>query len=590
MKSIWRILKATKSLWRYYLAIGLMTVLVAVLGLAMPMLTGKAIDELMHGSSANLNYLGWIAFFIFLADLGVTMFSNISGYWGDQMAVRVYRILSNAYYEHILKLPQSYYDRELTGKIINRLNRSIDQVTSFMNILANNFLQFIFSTVIALVIVAFYSWQVAVLYLALYPVFIVLTMMSSPKWIKWQHQKNEAGDIASGRFAEVVGDIRVVKSFNQEKRELKYFAGYINKFVNTNRPQSIYWHKWDFWRRLVLNLVFLAVYLYIFWQASLGNFTPGAAVALILYGMQIRIPLFTISFLVSQTQRAMADSREYFIAMDEKPQIEDSNNATELKVSKGEIRFDYVSFSYADTSNGIKNLSFVLKPNSKTALVGESGEGKTTITNLLMRLYEIDTGEISIDGQNIQLVTQDSLRQNIGAVFQDPTLFSGTIKENISYDNPKATDEQIRKAAIAANAHEFIDKFKKGYDTEIGERGIKLSGGQKQRVAIARAILKDAPILVLDEATSSLDSKNERLVQQALEHLMKGRTTLIIAHRLSTIQSVDKIVTLKDSTIDEIGSPAELAKTDGIYAKLLQLQHGNAKDVAEKLKTYGIKG
>lgn len=590
MKSIWRILIATKSLWRYYLAIGLMTVLVAVLGLVMPMLTGKAIDELMRGSSANLNYLVWIAVFIFLADLGATVFSNISGYWGDQMAVRVYRILSNAYYEHILKLPQSYFDRELTGKIINRLSRSIDQVTSFMHILANNFLQFIFSTVIALVIVALYSWQVALLYLVLYPVFIVLTMMSSPKWVKWQHKKNEAADIASGRFAEVVGDIRVVKSYNQEKRELKYFAGYINKFVNTNKPQSIYWHKWDFWRRLVLNGVFLAVYLYIFSQATHGNITPGAAVALILYGMQIRIPLFTISFLVSQTQRAMADSREYFIAMDEKPQIEDSSNAAELKVGGGEIKFTDVSFSYNDTSDGVKNLNFVLKPNSKTALVGESGEGKTTITNLLMRLYEIDSGEISIDGQNIQSVTQASLRQNIGAVFQDPTLFSGTIRENISYGKPKATDRQIEEAAIAANAHEFIAKFKKGYDSEIGERGIKLSGGQKQRIAIARALLKDAPILILDEATSSLDSKSEGLVQRALERLMKGRTTLIIAHRLSTIQSVDSIVTLVGGTVDETGSPSALAKTNGVYAKLLKLQQGHTTADAEKLKQYDIKG
>jgi ATP-binding cassette subfamily B protein len=195
-----------------------------------------------------------------------------------------------------------------------------------------------------------------------------------------------------------------------------------------------------------------------------------------------------------------------------------------------------------------------------------------------------------IDGQDIALVTQASLRKNIGVVFQDPALFSGTIKENISYANPHASEKQVISAAKAANAHDFIKKFEKGYDTEIGERGLKLSGGQKQRIAIARALLKNAPILVLDEATSSLDSKSEGMVQEALEILMRGRTTLIIAHRLSTIQSVDTIVTLKNGTIDEVGSPAELAKTGGIYAQLLQLQTGKKTEkTKQKLQSYGIK-
>jgi ATP-binding cassette subfamily B protein len=224
------------------------------------------------------------------------------------------------------------------------------------------------------------------------------------------------------------------------------------------------------------------------------------------------------------------------------------------------------------------------------ALVGESGEGKTTITSLLLRLYEPQTGTITIDAQNISDVKQSSLREKIGVVFQDSALFSGTIKENIAYANPKATDDQIKVAAKAANAEEFITKLKDGYLTEIGERGLKLSGGQKQRIAIARALLKNAPILILDEATSSLDSKSERMVQDALEHLMKGRTTLIIAHRLSTIQSVDQIITLSGGTIDEVGTPEQLAKSGGIYAQLLQLQQGHNDTSREKLKEYEISG
>src|SRR4029079_3931241 len=220
----------------------------------------------------------------------------------------------------------------------------------------------------------------------------------------------------------------------------------------------------------------------------------------------------------------------------------------------------------------------------KVALVGESGEGKTTITNLLMRLYEPQQGSILIDGQDISKVTQSSLRSQIGVVFQDPALFSGTVYENIAYANPKASKQQVIAAAKAANADEFIAKFDKKYDTEIGERGLKLSGGQKQRIAIARALLKDAPILVWDEATSSLDSRSEAMVQEALERLMKGRTTLIIAHRLSTIQHVDEIITLRNGQVDEVGSPTELSKSGGIYAQLLKLQRGHTEATKEKLK------
>jgi ATP-binding cassette subfamily B protein len=220
--------------------------------------------------------------------------------------------------------------------------------------------------------------------------------------------------------------------------------------------------------------------------------------------------------------------------------------------------------------------------------VGESGQGKTTLTNLLLRLYEVSDGQIRIDGQNVNDVTQSSLRANIGVVFQEPALFSGTIRDNIAYARPNASEKEIEAAAKAANAHDFVQKLSHGYDTQIGERGLKLSGGQKQRIAIARAILKDAPILILDEATSSLDSKSEHMVQEALERLMKGRTTLIIAHRLSTIQSVDQIVTLQDGVVAEVGSPAELARGNGVYAQLLKLQGSHTEATKRKLKAYDI--
>lgn len=589
MKQIWRIIKFTGELWPLYLAISVMTVLLAGLNLALPFLTGRAVDEITKGANANISYLIWLAIIIFAADLGSNLLSNISGYFGDQMAARVQRILSLDYYRHMLSLPQRYFDTELTGKIINRLDRSIYQIATFMNILSNNFLQFIFSSIFALIIVAIYSWQVALLFLALYPIFGYLTVRSSPKWMDFQHKKNEALDISNGRFAEVVGQVRVVKSFNQEEHEINFFRGFLKKYVRLTRPQSRYWHKWDTWRRLALNGIFLAVYLYIFIQAAHGALTPGDAVALILYGMQIRIPLFTISFLVSQTQRAIADSHEYFVAMDEQPQLSDKPNAKPLKVTKGKVVFNQVSFSYDVKQPVLNDINFELKPDSKTALVGESGEGKTTTTNLLLRLYDVNAGAITIDGQNISEVKQASLRDQIAVVFQDPALFSGTIRENIAYARPSASQQEIEAAAKAANAHEFIEKFEQGYESQIGERGLKLSGGQKQRIAIARALLKDAPILILDEATSSLDTKSERLVQQALEHLMRRRTTLIIAHRLSTIQSVDQVITLRGGRVDEIGPPAKLAKSNGIYAELLRLQDLHTAASERKIKAFGIK-
>lgn len=588
MKYIWRIIKFTSNLWPYYLALSIFSILISIMNMTLPMLTGWAIDEVRKGAEVNITYLIWLAFGIFLLDFGVTIISNINGYWGDQMSEKLLRLLSRRYFEHILSLSQQYFDKELSGKIINRLNRSIEQIANFMHMFSNNFLQFIFSTFFALIIISFYSWPIALLLFSLYPIYIWMTVKTSSKWLKYQHKKNLYKDTATGRFAESINQIKVIKSFVQENRELIFFDKQIKGVIRVNKPQSKHWHKKDVERRVILNVIFFVIYLTIFIQAGQGVFTPGQAVALILYAMQIRIPIFTISYLVDNTQRAVADSRDYFEVMSEKPRIIDNKNAEDIKTIKGKIEFREVNFAY-DNKKVLKDVTFEIEPDTKVALVGESGEGKTTITNLLMRLYDPISGSVLIDDYDISKVTQKSLRQNIGVVFQEPALFSGTIKENIAYSNNKATDEQIIDVAKSANAHEFISKFKKGYDSEIGERGLKLSGGQKQRIAIARALLKDAPILILDEATSSLDSKSELMVQQALKRLMKGRTTLIIAHRLSTIQHVDKIITLKAGQVDEVGSPAELAKTEGIYATFLKLQKNiETESAKEHLQKYEI--
>jgi ATP-binding cassette subfamily B protein len=591
MKQIWRIITFTKSLWRHYAGISLFTILLAAMTQVQPLLTKGAIDEISKisgGGSPEINQVALFAILIFVTDIGQTLLSNVGGYIGDMMSARLQQLLSQRYYEHVLSLPQSYFDTELSGKIINRMNRGISQISNFMQMMSNNFLQFLFSTVLSLAVVAYFSWQVALMLLLLYPVFIWLTSRTSTKWQDYQKQINEEQDVASGRFAESIGQVRVVKSFLQEARELKFFGKRYDKVVSITDPQSRFWHKQDVIRRLVLNVIFFGVFVYIFVETARGKYTIGTMVLLIQYAALIRIPIFSISFLVDQTQRAVANSKDYFEVMDTQPQLRDKPDARKLKVIKGEIAFDNVAFGYDSDKLVLKDVSFTVQPDTKVALVGESGEGKTTLTNLLLRLYDVQAGEIRIDGQHVADVTQGSLRQNIGVVFQEPALFSGTIRENIAYSNPKATDAQITDAAKAANAHEFVSKLDKGYDTQIGERGLRLSGGQKQRIAIARALLKDAPILILDEATSSLDSKSEHLVQEALERLMKGRTTLIIAHRLSTIQHVDQIITLQGGKIDEVGSPSKLAKSGGIYSQLLQLQQGGTEATKKKLKQYEI--
>lgn len=590
VKDIWRIIRFTSKLKKYYIGIAALTVLLAIISQLQPLLTKAAVDQitkLLAGGHANIKAVALFAFLYFVADVAQTIFTNVAGFIGDITSAKIQRIMSERYFAHLLSLPQRYFDTELGGKIINRMNRGISQIANYIQVLSNNFLQFIVSTVFTLIIVFHFSWQVGLMFLVIYPIFIYMTTRTSGKWREYQHKINEQQDIAVGRFSEAIGQVKVVKSYLQEEREHRLFSFHFGKMVETTYPQSKLWHGRDVWRRLALNVIFFGVFAYLFISTAQGAYTLGVMVLLMQYAVQIRIPIFSISFIVDQTQRAIANTKDYFEVMDQKPDIKDKEGAKPLAVSEGKIVFDNVTFGY-DGQPVLKKLSFEVEADSKLALVGESGEGKTTITSLLLRLYDIDSGAIEIDGQSISDVTQESLRRAIAVVFQEPMLFSGTIRENIAYAKPAAGDDEIIAAAKAANAHEFIEKLEKGYDSEIGERGLKLSGGQKQRIAIARALLKDAPILILDEATSSLDSKSERMVQEALERLMKGRTTVIIAHRLSTIQNVDRIVTLRGGKVDEVGTPKQLAKSGGIYDQLLRLQDSHSESTKKRLQKYGL--
>lgn len=593
MKLLFKAISYGKHLWPYYLIATITALLVALISLAIPFVIKNATDlmvRVVQGSNVDITGAAILAGWLLGLDIAGTLIRNYGGYIGDVMSQKLKAQLSTRYYEQLLRLPQSYYDGEMTGTIINRLNRAITEITNFINMFANNFFQMLLTSILTIVIVARYSVELALMVAILYPVFTWLTMLTSKKWQRLQEKKNLVTDLASGRFAEVVTQIKVVKSYVQEKLEHRRFRRQFHETISLTRAQSKYWHGMDIARGLVLSVIFFGIYLFIFTQTVQKRFTIGEMVLLMTLINSIRLPIFSMSFIIDQFQRALTGSKDFVTAMELKPAITDRSGARHIEVTDGTVEFKSVDFSYNQKQAVLTDISFKIKKGEKVALVGESGEGKTTISNLLLRLYEPTKGVILIDGADICLATQNSLRQAIAAVFQEPALFSGTIRENIAYARPRATHDEIVAAAQSANAHDFIIKLKNGYDSEIGERGIKLSGGQKQRLAIARAILKDAPILILDEATSSLDSRAEHQVQSALDNLMKDRTTLIIAHRLSTIAHVDTIVTLKGGRVDEVGTPSKLAKTGGLYAQLLELQTGSSEAARQKLRSFEIKG
>ncbi len=590
MKPIRDIVRYTTHMRKLVIIVTIMSVLGALIQLLIPLGMKFATDWVIAivGGKAQFSTQGMIGFFLLFLGLGLVnvAVTDIGGWFGDMLAIRTRRQLSRHYYAHLLALPQKYYDGEVTGKIINRLSRAITDITQFLQFFSNNLLKMLLTMAITVVVLAVYSWQLAVLFILLIPANLYLTAKTSDKWQKLENKKNTHFDIASGRFAEVIGQIRLAKSFGSQQRELSSFDGRMTKMVALTRRQSTHWHKMNALRGIVFGTVNAAILCVLFWQTAQKHLTVGEMVMLLTLVQQAALPMLSLSFFVDSYQRAVANSKDYIKAMSEAPEPEDASQ--KLHVTKAEIVFDKVDFAYEQKKQVLHAISFTVRPGEKVALVGESGGGKSTIANLLMRLYEPDNGTIQIDGTPLGKVSRASVRGAIATVFQDAALFSGTIRENIAYARPDADDHEIKAAAHAANALKFIDQFPDGLDTEIGERGIKLSGGQKQRIAIARAILKDAPILILDEATSSLDSRSEHEVQQALDRLMKGRTTLIIAHRLSTIAGVDTIVTLRDGHIDEVGGPAKLAHTNGIYAQLLRLQLGATEAAKKQLAKYDI--
>ena len=648
MSSLVRLLRFTKNLAPYYAIVGASSVAVALAGIAGPFVIGNAADTIVHavrsGQEGAAGKVVWLAAAFFAIDLLSTAAVSVGNYYGDVMSQKMRATLSSRYFRKLLALPQSYFDDELTGTITSRLNRSIAEATNFAKMFSNSLFTVLLTTVAVLVISAIYSPWLAVLLFLVFPVYLWLTMLTSKGWQVYERQKNEKTDRASGRFMEVIGQIKAVKSFVQELRELTSFASLFGETVTLTERQSRYWHTMDFIRRSFMGLMFFAVYAIIFVNTARGSFSVGDMVVLVQLVAMARQPIANLSWIVDTSQRAVAGSRDFFAVMekmnDARPAVEgeiaeaekagalakpvreyaavrpltggDGADATEnaeepagtdagaadaeaggaspasKPASKAAVSFEHVYFGYGDGDDVVRDVSFDVHVGERLAFVGESGGGKSTLASLLLGLYEPRSGRISVFGRPTSAFPVAQLRRKIGVVFQDASLFSGTVEENIAYGRSEASRQDVVNAAERANADSFIRRLPDGYQTVIGERGLKLSGGQRQRIAVARAILKDADILVLDEATSALDTRSERMVQAGLESLVEGRTSIIIAHRLSTIAEVDTIVTLKDGKVDEIGAPRELARTGGIYATLLALQSEGTKSARRRLRRYGF--
>lgn len=584
MQNIVKIIKIAKPLYSLITIIAVLIVFGAALDLVTPIISKFIVDNivtnLQHkgGSYSNLIFLIALTFGISLLSIIST---TISDRLGDHFAGNLRKFLTEKFYEKVLTLPQSYFDSEVSGKIINQLSRGIFTIQGFVNNATNFILPTLLQTIFTIIVLAYYNLTIGIFTFILFPIYLTLSYFSTKRWGKEEEKKNKIEDKMRGRMSEVVGNIKLVKSFTNEKQEYSFISNNLEESNRIYAGQSTTFHIYDFLRNLSLIIIITIISIIAFVNTFHGLLSVGSLVLIIQLINQARRPLFAMSFILTQIQTAESGSKEYFSILS-LPSAEDyrENFISDKLFLNSTLKFNHVKFKYEESEMVLKDVSFELNDKEKVALVGHSGAGKSTIVNLLLKFYNPTDGDIFIKNKNYKNLSHLIIRKNIGLVFQESELFSSTIKENVMYGS-KANDEEVKKALIQANAWDFVQKLPKGVESEVGERGVRLSGGQKQRIQIARAILKNAPILILDEATSSLDAKSEKEVQVALEHLMKDKLVLIIAHRFSTIQNVNKIMVVDNGEIAESGSPQELAGKPGIYHDLLQYQiEGNKKLLA----------
>ncbi len=491
---------------------------------------------------------------------------------GHVMGAMMERDMRRELFEHYEKLSFSYYDNNNSGQMMSRLVSDLFDISEFAHHGPENLFISLIKIIGSFVFLTVINWRLAIPLFVIVIVMVIFSSIQSKKMhATFLDNRKKIGDI-NARLQDTLSGIRVVQSFANEEIEKKKFAVSNENFLVSKKENYRCMGSFSAWNIFFQGLMYLTVLVFGGYLISQDKMEPAD---LAMYALYIGIFVSPIQILVELTemiQKGLSGFRRFSAIMETEPDIEDAEDARELTNVKGNVNYDHVTFRYNDDEPVLSDVSFSIPAGRSIALVGPSGGGKTTICSLLPRFYELTGGKITIDGKDIKDFTLQSLRKNIGIVQQDVYLFCGTVRENIAYGKPDASDEEIIEAAKNANIHDFIMSLPDGYDTFVGERGTRLSGGQKQRISIARVFLKNPPILILDEATSALDNESERHIQKSLEELSKNRTTITIAHRLSTIRGADEIIVITENGIAERGSHDELMKIDGIYAKYYRMQ------------------
>lgn len=540
-----------------------------------PYITGKLVDSAIGESNWLLNGIDQIAMVMVGILIVQSSLSFTRVYLFAKVSENSMADIRKKLFDKLLHIHLEFYDKRRIGELISRITNDVAFLKETFSTTLAEFFRQITVFIIGVGIIFWESAQLTLLMLSVFPVLVIAAMVFG-RFIKRLSKKTQ-DSLADANVIveESLQAVNVVKSFTNENYENKRYAFNLQEVVRLALKTAVF--RGVFFSFIIFGL-FGAIVLVLWYGAGMvseGTLSIGDLTSFIIYTMFIGASVGSLGELYSQIQKAIGASERVLEILDEEQEGQNAHEALEVVNCDGNLELNNVSFSYPTRKeiNVLNNISLRIGSGTKVALVGHSGAGKSTIIQLLLRFYEPDEGSISLDGKAINSIDLKSYRHHVGMVPQEVILFGGTIKENIAYGNPEASDEEIKDAAKKANALQFIESFPEGFETLVGERGIKLSGGQRQRIAIARALLKDPKILVLDEATSSLDAESELLVQEALDELMKNRTTIIIAHRLATIRKVDKIFVLNEGKIEEEGLHEDLAYKDGgIYSKLVKLQ------------------
>lgn len=541
--------------------------------LVVPWLIKNVVDEVLQAKDMMMLNLVVAAILLVFLIRGFATYGQT--YTMSYIGQRVIIDIREALFKHLQRLDQAYFDRRKTGVIMSNLT---NDVGALQTAIVDNLISFITEGVTligSLVSMILLDWKLTLVTLVIVPVVLgIINIFGKRLRLAGHDVQGRIADITS-LLQETISGIRVVRSFARESHEVKRFENENQRnfraVMRATKLTSLLSPMVEFSAAIAVTVILW----YGGYSVVTGVISAGSLIAFLIYAINLSNPVKRLSQVYGNIQKAMAAGDRVFAILDTEPTVKEKPNAKPLPEVTGQVEFDHVSFSYDGEKNAITDLNLNVDPGQIIAIVGPSGAGKTTVANLLPRFYDVTEGALRIDGTDVRDVTFQSLREQIGLVPQDTMLFNATVKDNILYGRLDATDDEVYAAAKAANALEFIDKLPEGMQTMVGERGNSLSGGQRQRIAIARAILKNPKILILDEATSALDTESEKLVQEALERLMKGRTAFVIAHRLSTIKNADRIVVLKQGRIEEFGTHEQLLDRDGLYSHLYSVQFGD---------------